>query len=231
MSSTGVSTATETISTQLSQSVNGTMSIPIWLGMALMFIGTLVIILSMSSSLTSIFAPLYQPKVVELDYEHPEYKYKYIEDFNNIPGSFVTVPTLKYQSASLLPPNYSNEELLGQNLIFGEAKRYVSPDPFLSRIDVFANLYVINGNVFSSEEEYKKSIASPSSYQVYLGDASNNQTKLHLGELKKDGDGIYKLQFRSNTLADQSHDHKTMFVTYKSDSDKPEKVVLMGDFH
>lgn len=90
-----------------------------------------------------------------------------------------------YQSCPLTSNN---------NLIFGQANRYIQPIDSISKehyvLDIYANLYVINGNPFG---EYNKNIHR---YIVYLKETKTLERK-EIGELKKDGDGLYKLNFKS----------------------------------
>lgn len=83
-----------------------------------------------------------------------------------------------YQSVALTSNN---------NLIFGQANRYITSKSYT--LDIYANLYVINGSPFGKSKQLNEK------YVVYLKNASE---KKEIGQLKKDGDGLYKIHFKSN---------------------------------
>lgn len=83
-----------------------------------------------------------------------------------------------YQSSALTSNN---------NLIFGQANRYITSKSYT--LDIYANLYVINGSPFGKSKQLNEK------YVVYLKNASE---KKEIGQLKKDGDGLYKIHFKSN---------------------------------
>jgi hypothetical protein len=220
-----VSSASRTISTQLSQAQPMGVHIPMWLGVTLMFIGLIVVVMFLSSSLSSIVHAIKTPRV-DLDYEHPAL----CEDFTNTPSPAPHTadrPTLKYQTAALTALANPNENITGQHILFGQGKRYITADPFSTRIEVFCNLFVINGNPYVSEEQYKQSIDTTDHYHVHL---TNGKETKFIGALKKDGDGIYKLQYTTKLVEDKVHEYNTVIVSLKTKSSSEEVQILQGQF-
>jgi hypothetical protein len=90
-----------------------------------------------------------------------------------------------YQSTSLTSPE--------DDLVFGQAKRYIhSPTQYI--LEIYANLYVLNGNPFGDKKTIIDDKESKQQYLVYL---KNKSKRIPLDKLTKDGDGIYKLKFKT----------------------------------
>ena len=129
-----------------------------------------------------------------------------------------------YQSTGLTAPN--TVEGNPSNLLFGQANRLVerSETPIL-HLDVFCNLYVLNGNPFGDgvikQEPYKQK------YLVYL----KNKDKMKLlGELKKENDGIYKLKYKTKNQKDISDIISYNEVVIVHNTEVKELVLLQGKF-
>ncbi len=123
-----------------------------------------------------------------------------------------------YQSIPLTSPD--TEDSAPSNLLFGQANRYVSTndDDVTLTIEINANLYVLNGNVF------QKGTPPNHSYKAYLGD------KL-LGTLVKDGDGIYKLKYNEvlkTKAAKELEKTRVLKIVYEKESVK--QTLLIGEF-
>lgn len=90
------------------------------------------------------------------------------------------------------------------SLIVGEANMYVTNDILLKVpvyiLDVHCDLYIINGNPFGQKLanvlDYKDSVQK---YMVHLNSTKTGEN-IHLGQLLKDNDGVYKLHFKSTQL-------------------------------
>jgi hypothetical protein len=115
-------------------------------------------------------------------------------------STFSKLSSAKYQSIPLTAPNTA--ENTPSNLMFGQANRYISinDDVTVLTLDVHANLYILNGN---------------------------DTQQVELGELKKDGDGIYKLKFTSENTKELV-DLRVLSIVYEKDSEK--QTVLLGQF-
>lgn len=109
------------------------------------------------------------------------------------------------------------------SLIFGQANRYVynlinttTPSYIL---DIYADLYVLGGNPFGAvTTALDKPL--PQQYVVYLKNTKTS-TQIQIGNLKKDGDGLYKLHFVSNE-PDKYITYNEVHITYKTpDNETP----------
>jgi hypothetical protein len=112
-----------------------------------------------------------------------------------------------YSYKDTINPGYStyqNAALTSNtnNLIFGQAKKYVFSNIKTSKpiysIEIFANLYVLNGNPFGSE----KLSLNQSFKHKYVAYLKNTKTgkQINIGQLLRDGDGVYKLKFKSEDV-------------------------------
>lgn len=114
-----------------------------------------------------------------------------IENFTNGIQNFTNEVTFKMAS------NYQNIPLLSptnENLLFGQAQRYIMSknDEMIYRLEINCNLFILGGNVFGE----KISEDANDKYIVALKNTKDNK-KLIIGDLVKDGDGIYKLTYIS----------------------------------
>jgi hypothetical protein len=188
-----------------------------------MFLFVLMIIICiscLSSCLNTLFIP---DQIREYKRECPKYS---VEEFSNDqfysykdainPGYFT------YQNASLTSDT--------NNLIFGQAKKYVRPDMKTSiamySIEIFANLYVLNGNPFGVENLNIDNTSFKHKYIAYLK-SSKNGKKTNIGQLLRDGDGIYKLKFKTDDVNEYINFNEIEIV-YKSPL--KETLILKGKF-
>lgn len=184
-----------------------------------MFLFVLMIIICIScvsSCLNSLFLPMNRRAMYKYEpefFSNDEF-YSYKDTIN--PGYFT------HQNAPLT----SNTN----NLIFGQAKRHVYPDIKSSKpvyiLDIFANLYVLNGNPFGIE---KLEIPKTSFKHKYIAYLKNTKTGLreNVGQLLRDGDGIYKLKFKSEDINKYSPFNEIEIV-YKTQ--EKETIILQGKF-
>jgi hypothetical protein len=123
-----------------------------------------------------------------------------------------------YRSILLTAPDTQMKS--PSNLLLGNANQFIiaKDGTQLYRLEISANLPVLDGNVFASPEKYIHS------YHVYL---YNNDDSVTIGELKKDGTGLYKITFISDKPEDYIK-YKNIKITYKT-SDK-ETTLLQGSF-
>ena len=152
---------------------------------------------------------------------------KNIEKFSNEEMmSYSYEKTSEYQSIPLIAPFDENKNPI--NLFFGQAHRYIyKKDSKMNyRLEIYCNLSVLNGNVFDMD---KTNVIQ--SYKVYLIDSKKNE-KNYLDELKKDGDGMYKLKFNSISINKEASDFirfDKIEIVYKENS--KETVLLTGKFN
>lgn len=134
---------------------------------------------------------------------------------------------LFFSDKDTMNPGYSNYQSTPltsniNSLIFGQANRYINTNKDSITqlnyiLDVYANLYVINGNPFGSISE-----SFNQKYAVYL---KNTETleKLEIGKLKKDGDGMYKIHFVSSEPSKYMHFNEVEIIYETSES----KIILL----
>lgn len=133
-----------------------------------------------------------------------------------------------YQTTPLTPP--SNDEGNPSNLLFGQANRILmtTKDDLMNLdFNVFADLFVLNGNPFG-QDNVNKDYNKTQSYKVYL--SKNGKDLKFIDTLTKENDGMYKLKFRTKDQA-QIKDLLTfnqIFIKYQID-DK-EITLLQGKF-
>ena len=129
-----------------------------------------------------------------------------------------------YQNATLTSPT--------NNLIFGKAKRYTYPDLNNTRpvyiLEIFANLYILNGNPFDREDIKINDLSYRHQYIAYLKNSKTNN-RLNIGQLIRDGDGMYKLKMKSNDM-NKYVDFNEIEIVYFDAQNNTETVVLNGKF-
>lgn len=132
--------------------------------------------------------------------------------------SYSSASSASYQSIPLTSPN--TQENTPSNLLFGQANRYISTNNEVTvfTVDINANLYVLNGNIFQKGDPINHS------YKAYLGDGKK---QIELGELKKGGDGIYKLKFTSQNTKELVN-MRSLSIVYDKDTEK--QTLLVGQF-
>lgn len=164
-----------------------------------------------SSSINSVALSMSQPPCMNNVEE-------FSEDINNNTVSFKN--NLKFESIPLTSNN---------SILFGQAKRFIhetseSKMP-LYILEVYANLYVLNGNPFGqvnvSDNKFKKQ-----QYNVYLIDTKSN-SRILIDSLHKEPDGVYKLKFKSNDVSKFDNYNKIEIV---HQYENKEYTVLTGFF-
>ena len=143
-----------------------------------------------------------------------------IENFSNDEMySFKTAQESSYQSIPLLAPDEDN-------LMFGKAKRFVSAidGAFVYRLEIYSNLLVLDGNIY--DKAPRNSIKQK--YSVFLQN-TKQKGKVHVGDLVKDGDGIYKLKYISKENVQELTAYDRVHIVYVlNDNEQP---ILSGTFH
>lgn len=185
-----------------------------------MFLFVLMIIICIScisSCLNSMFSPMEEPKMMYRcgpeHFANDEF-FSYKDTIN--PGYFT------YQNAPLTSRT--------NNLIFGQAKRYVHPQLKTNKpiyiLEILANLYVLNGNPFGVEKLGIDDTSFKHKYIAYLKNTKSGQ-KQNIGQLLRDGDGMYKLKFTSEEL-NEYVPYNEIEIVHKSP--QKETPVLHGKF-
>jgi hypothetical protein len=143
-----------------------------------------------------------------------------IETFSNDEMySFKTAQESSYQSIPLLAPD-------DDNLMFGQAKRFVSAidNGFVYRLEIYCNLLVLDGNIY--DKAPRNSVKQK--YSVFLQN-TKRKGKMHVGDLVKDGDGIYKLKFISKEGVEELAAYDKVNIVYVLNDN--EQNILSGTFH
>lgn len=125
-----------------------------------------------------------------------------IETFENS-----TINFTKYKQLKLLPPDYNNQ--ITNILLSGQANIYKNDN--VIRLELICNLYEIGGNIYDTIKTIK------GKYQAYLYNDKTNQ-QLLLGDLVRDGDGLYKLKYVSNNVQDLLN-YNLIRITYVTDNE------------
>lgn len=125
-----------------------------------------------------------------------------IEAFENSSINFT-----KYKQLKLLPPDHTNQ--ITNILLSGQANIYKNENTV--RLELNCNLYEIGGNIYDTVKTIK------GKYTAYLyNDKTNKQ--LTLGDLIRDGDGVYKLKYTSNNVQDLLN-YNLIRVAYITDNE------------
>lgn len=166
-----------------------------------------------------------------LTYEPPSIicvngKCKYIknteEHFSNDElFSYKKQEVANYISIPLLAP--FDEFKNPTNLLFGKANVYIntSDDNLYYRLEIYSNLLVLDGNIY----DVAKSGIVDQKYLVYLLNDKLGKKKL-IGNLYKDGDGIYKLKKTFKDNIDELVSYNKINIVYTLDN--KEQIVLEG---
>lgn len=142
------------------------------------------------------------------------YEDELFEMYNNTPQQDADTTAFNYKYIQLNVPDTTNS-----NIIFGEALLYEfagKDNNATYQLHIKANLYILDGNVLNSNNSNVTH-----SYKAYIVDNTN---KHFIGELKKDGDGIYKLKYRSNENIMKPNSY--IVVIYEKDG--KEQILLQG---
>ena len=108
--------------------------------------------------------------------------------------SYKSMDYSNYSSIPLTAQNISKDNKTPRNLLFGNANRIISSGAdgkLYYNMEVTANLYVLGGQVYDRPKQ--KLIQQD--YIVQLVNSKNNKSFV-LGNLKRDGDGLYKLKYK-----------------------------------
>lgn len=236
--SESVSTATKTINTQLTSENFLSSEFGGWLSFNLKILFMLFVVYIISSSIMSSLMPMTSVTDNNIVFAPPHMKgcgcerclrrcscnkcrQRLIEEFgNNELYEYKSSQYSDYKSVPLLPKN--NEFNNPENLLFGQAKRYVYIKDDIKHInfDIYCNLLVLDGSVYGESKKVNQK------YKVYLIN-DKTKSKMFLTDLNKDGDGIYKVNVKS-TDVDTLIKYNIIAIVYSLE-DK-ELLVLQGYF-
>lgn len=138
-----------------------------------------------------------------------------IEHFGNDElFSYKNIDYTSYQSAQLTP--------VGESLIFGQANRFIQPDMYI--LDVYCNLYILNGNIFGSDiNDTNKTINQK--YLVYI---IKDKSRKFVGQLQSGSDQVYKLHFTTDKVKDYASFNE-LDIVYLG-PDQKETTIIKGTF-
>lgn len=229
-----MSSATDTITSQLTQSNSSSVNMSSCAMFGLRFIlwsfVFLCLLCVLSSMLSQSFARIEEKRYYDtLSYRHPIMLRKHqgcqplIEEIDNVDEylAYSNTDIFKAQMISLTSPLQTKTNELS-NLMFGQALRHIIIHNKEQKIiyNISANLYVIEGNVYEQATDKLKQ-----SYYVQLVDDNNNI--IDLGELKRDNDGMYKLLVESKDVS-KFQNYDNMQIIYQKGDDK--QIILIGNF-
>jgi hypothetical protein len=162
-------------------------------------------------------------KKATLDYKHTDrckYQVQDEDDYEHFSNdqfySYKNIDYASYQSIPLTP--------IGESLLFGQANRHIRSDLFT--LDIFCNLYLLNGNVFSTKDEDKNKKLFSQKYVVYI--VKDKDNRKFIGYLTAGSDQIYKLKFTDKNISKYvSFDH--IEIAYRNEK-LEESIMLNGHF-
>uniref|UniRef100_A0A6C0CZS3 Uncharacterized protein n=1 Tax=viral metagenome TaxID=1070528 RepID=A0A6C0CZS3_9ZZZZ len=144
----------------------------------------------------------------EIYAENNNVKCEYCNNENNIETfENSTINFTKYKQLKLLPPDHTNQ--ITNILLSGQANIYKNDNT--ARLELVCNLYEIGGNVYDTVHTIK------GKYIAYLYNDKTNQ-QLTLGDLVRDGDGLYKLNYVSNNIQELSN-YNLIRIAYITDNE------------
>jgi len=138
--------------------------------------------------------------------------------------SYKTQESANYISIPLLSP--FDEFKNPSNLFFGQANRYINTiggNNVYYRLEIFCNLLVLDGNIY----DVAKRGNTNQKYIVYLLNDKTNKKKL-IGDLYKDGDGIYKIKINFKDNIEELLSYNKLIIIYSLDNQ--EQILLEGSF-
>jgi hypothetical protein len=129
-------------------------------------------------------------------------------DITNTLSPYASKDIVDYMYTELVPPIDENRN--PTNMFFGKAYRYIvdKDTKVMYRLNIVCNLSILDGNIYNIKPFGQQK------YNVFLYD-SKNKTHLFLEELKKDNDGLYKLDYRMEDSDKTKIKELSMYDTIK----------------
>lgn len=214
-----VSSASNTVATQLTETLNNYMCMSYGIRMFCWLVLLCFLFYSMSG--------IFMKNKYHINYDD-EYDndiiYRqpiFIEKFDNDNlHSFESKKSYKFKRIQLTAP--SNEFKNPENIYFGQVNIYVIPnqDVVTYKLQAFANLAVLDGNIYIDDPEKINQ-----KYTIMLTDDKQKPFEM---ELIKDNDGLYKLNYETNDANEISNllNYKTIHIHYYRDN--KDKILLIG---
>ena len=139
-----------------------------------------------------------------------------------------------YSYKDAINPNYSHYQSTSltsktNNLIFGQGNRFVYSQEGskpIYRLEIFANLYILNGNPFGVDKLTIEGAPFKHKYMAYLKQTKTGK-RVEIGQVKLDGDGMYKLKFETDS-PNEYMPYNELEIIHKTD--EKETQVLRGKF-
>lgn len=147
-----------------------------------------------------------------------------IEHFNNY-GNYEYIKGTQFQRTSLYSP--TNKDGTASNMMSGFAERFIRNmhNDYEYRLELKANLYELDADIL---QQVHKKRQIPHKYMAYF---VKNGNKTPIGELKRDGDFVYKVKLLVRNDSQQiealKHERHIIIVYEKG---PVQKVVLEGKF-
>lgn len=224
MTSNPISSASQTISSQLTGTDSYVSSIfprdcAVSNLNAILYVSIILVLVCISMSLISQITN----NDTQLEYDEVPMRHRrscgckkcQMENFSNDEiFAYSKAESANFQS---IPLTSSNE-----SLVFGQANRRVNVnnDDTTFTIDIFANLYVLDGNPFPKEDK------PVHSYKAFL---SKSNKIVELGTLTKDGDGLYKLKYTETKNVSELVQLTTLSVFYEKNG--KQELLISGKFN
>jgi hypothetical protein len=140
------------------------------------------------------------------------------EMYSNTSQQYSNTKAFNYKYIQLNVPDNLTNIIFGEALLYelGRDTRNDTRNDTKYQLHIKANLYVLDGNVLN----FNNSNVTHS-YKAYIVDNTN---KTFIGELKKDGDGIYKLKYTSN----ENIMNPNSYIVVIYEKDGKEQILLQG---
>lgn len=236
-----MSSASETISSQLSQTSFDSRDCSLYIMRFFFWSCMILLIISCISSIMSTNAAANE--LDTLGYRHPMMRgirckcgknkcncMSLLENYENVgQENYENLEYISYSNSDVfnvqsVPLTAPLEEETGEysNMTFGQAYRHIIMNNREQKVmyNISANLYVLDGNIYDQAQDNLKQ-----AYIVQLRHDNGNIIKL--GELKKDSDGMYKLKVESNNIKEYTQYKHIEIVYYKGDNSQ---VMIHGKF-
>jgi hypothetical protein len=215
-----VSSASQTISTQLTDALNQYMCMSYGIKMFCW----LLLLCFLLYSISIISRPRKFYKYDDDDYYNDDdimYRHPmFIENFENeTQGIFEPKKSYKFKRIQLTAP--SDEFKNPENMYFGQVNVYVIPNEseLTYKLQAFVNLSILDGNIYIDDP-----IEISQKYTLMLANGSESFEF----ELKKDNDGLYKLNYETNDpkVISKLMNYNIIHVHYYKNNQS--KIILMG---
>lgn len=208
-----ISTASNTVITQLTENLNTYMCMSYGVRMFCWLVLFCILTMFMSSLL---------PMNNYMYYEKPRYRSVCMEEFGNENElyPFQLKKVYKFKRAQLTAPLDENKN--PENIRFGHLDVYVIPsddDNMTYKLQSFANLAILDGNIYNFNNEKTN--------QKYTLMLTNGKDFVEF-EYKKDNDGLYKIDYETTNQKEISKLLEYKIVHVHHYSNELNKIILVA---